>query len=70
MKHRQAPMTHRQALREIQGLGFSIHAQTSFVEGVKFEARRGTTLVKGEVCYNPDEAMASCYRAVLGKVYA
>ena len=62
-------MTYRQALREILSLGFRIHATTSFSDGgVQYEARQGTTLVRGAVCYTPDESMASTYRAVLGKV--
>jgi hypothetical protein len=62
-------MIYRQALREILSLGFRLHASTSFTDGVQYEARNGRVVAHGEKCYNPDEAMASCYRAVLGKVY-
>lgn len=61
-------MTYRQALTQVLSLGFRIHAVTSFSDGVLYEARRGTVLARGEKCTIPDDAMASCYRAVLGKV--
>jgi hypothetical protein len=63
-------MTHRQALREIHSLGFSIHATTSFEDGISYEARRDRVLARGEKAPTADLAMAACYRAVLGKASA
>ena len=62
-------MTFRQASREIEALGWRIIAQTSFEDGVLYEATDGTRLARGSKCTIPDEAMASTLRAVLGKVY-
>lgn len=61
-------MTHRQALREIENLGWTVIAQTSFTDGVSYDASNGKHLARGEKHFSPDEAMASTYRVVLSKV--
>jgi len=60
-------MTHRQARKEILELGWFLLAQTSYPNGVRYEASDGNSIARGDIYPSPDDAMASCLRAVLSK---